>query len=166
MEKSNSDKKKYVTKRLILTTPLKCPLSKTDWLNYLTSLRNSNHNDISLFYSQKNAWIAASVTIGALFAALFIPLVKISEYPDSYLIFVIIIIIFGMIISFKVQEKFFSKIIDHKKECRDEIDRLINSIIWGTATESNHIRALWFITMEELQKKGFEIIRELKLEEK
>ena len=70
-----------------------------------------------------------------------------------------------IIISIKISTDYHVKIIDYKAECRDAIQIIINSIIAETLTNSDQIREVYYFTLDELEKKGNILVKELKINE-
>jgi len=151
-------------KIIFLDPPNPCPLSVSDWMNYLTSIRNSFHNGVIHFDSAKHSGIIFSVTLAALFVAIWIPIEIFLEYPPSMILLTVIIVFFFSILSVKVFTKYHIKMQEHQVECRDTIHDVINCIMSGSLIESDSIRYFYNQKVVDLNEKGNKLIKELKLE--
>lgn len=148
-----------------ILTPGPCPLTISDWMNYLVQLQAIYEHRITHFESQKNSVPIGFTAIGALFAALFIPQ-YVSEGDPLRVAGVVAIIVFGIIIGTFSLVKFFVKLLDYQILCRENIKDVITAITSGQLTKSDLIRLYFYQKCFEMGVVGEKLIKELKLDQK
>jgi len=104
--------------------PGSCPLTISEWMNYLSSIRNGFHSTVHHFDSVKISGIAYSATLGSLFTALTIPMAISQHYPLIMTISIIGVIIIGVVTTVIVTTNYAVKMMDPQAKSRDKIQSI------------------------------------------
>jgi hypothetical protein len=152
-------------KRNMSPWPGSCPLKISEWMSYLSSLRDDFDNRINHFDSIKISGIAYSATLGSLFAALTIPIAINQKYPLLMIISIIVAIFVAVIATVRFTSHYAGKWMKYQAKNRDKIQSIINSIISGEITKSDEIRQFYNQVTTELNEDSNQLIKELKLNE-
>ena len=147
-----------------LIGPGPCPLSISDWINFLTSMWTTYDKGLA----QLKTWMYTSVLLyfasGTFILSIIVNVIKIEETVS--LLGAGVIIYSVVFIGSWVTVEMFGKLMDHQGKGRDSIYLIINSIIWGTARDTDLIRDIYDVIVKELHFEARKIIKELKLDKK